>query len=111
MSARVPFNARTLSRAVAPVCLGKRCEQAPVYDAARQDCGAQRVGWACSLPSCACAMASVPWDRGTPSLEFISIKSLAATGEDEPGIMQGTADVPHPIAAAPFHRRLRSLTL
>jgi hypothetical protein len=34
------------------------------------------------------------------TIEFISIKSLAAKGEDEPGIMQGTADVPHPIAAA-----------
>jgi len=33
-------------------------------------------------------------------IEFISIKSLAAKGEDEPEIMQGTADVPHPIAAA-----------
>jgi len=32
--------------------------------------------------------------------EFISIKSLAAKGEDEPGIMVGTADVPHQIAAA-----------
>jgi len=27
---------------------------------------------------------------------------LAATGEDEPGILQGTAEVPHPIAAAPL---------
>jgi hypothetical protein len=34
------------------------------------------------------------------SYEFISIKSLAAKGEEEPGIMQGTADVTHPIAAA-----------
>jgi hypothetical protein len=32
--------------------------------------------------------------------EFISIKSWAATGEDEPGIMEGTAEAPHPIAAA-----------
>jgi integrase/recombinase XerD len=29
------------------------------------------------------------------SSEFISIKSWAATGEDEPGIMEGTAAVPH----------------
>jgi hypothetical protein len=29
------------------------------------------------------------------NMEFISITSLAAKGEDEPGMMQGTADVPH----------------
>jgi len=34
------------------------------------------------------------------SSEFISIQSLAAKGEEEAGMMQGTADVPHPIAAA-----------
>src|SRR4029434_5080743 len=28
------------------------------------------------------------------TLEFISIKSWAATGEDEPGMMEGTAEVP-----------------
>ena len=33
------------------------------------------------------------------SFEFISIKSSAAK-EDEPGIMQGTAEVPHQIADA-----------
>jgi len=33
-------------------------------------------------------------------VEFISIKSSAAKKEDEPGIMEGTADVPHQIAAA-----------
>src|SRR5262249_838101 len=32
------------------------------------------------------------------AFEFISITSLAAKGEDAPGSMQGTADVPHPIA-------------
>jgi hypothetical protein len=32
--------------------------------------------------------------------EFISIKSSAAKGEDEPGMMEGTAEVPPPIAAA-----------
>jgi hypothetical protein len=32
--------------------------------------------------------------------EFISIKSWATTGEDEPGIMEGTAAIPHPIADA-----------
>jgi hypothetical protein len=31
------------------------------------------------------------------SNEFISIKSWAATGEDEPGMMEGTAEVPHQI--------------
>src|SRR5215510_632075 len=50
----------------------------------------------------------VPWggatidlktsERGHHTLEFISIKSAAAQGEDEPGIMEGTADVP--LAAA-----------
>jgi len=34
------------------------------------------------------------------SSEFLSIHSLAAKGEDEPGMRPGTADVPHPIAAA-----------
>jgi hypothetical protein len=34
------------------------------------------------------------------SYEFISIQSSAAKGEDEPGIMPGTAEVPHPIADA-----------
>jgi hypothetical protein len=34
------------------------------------------------------------------TIEFISIKSSAAKGEDEPGIMQGTADVPSQIADA-----------
>jgi hypothetical protein len=29
------------------------------------------------------------------NMEFISMTSLAAKGEDEPGMMQGTADVPH----------------
>jgi len=38
--------------------------------------------------------------HGDRAIEFISIKSLAAKGEDEPGIMVGTADVPHQIAAA-----------
>ena len=32
--------------------------------------------------------------------EFISIKLSAAKGEDEPGMMKGTADVPHQIADA-----------
>jgi hypothetical protein len=36
----------------------------------------------------------------TSTFEFISIQSLAAKGEDEPGMMEGTADVPHPRAAA-----------
>jgi hypothetical protein len=30
--------------------------------------------------------------------EFISITSWAAKGEDEPGMMPGTAEVPHPSA-------------
>ena len=34
------------------------------------------------------------------TFEFISIQSSAAKGEDEPGIMPGTAEVPHPIADA-----------
>ena len=34
------------------------------------------------------------------SVEFISIQSSAAQGEDDPGIMEGTAEVPHPTAAA-----------
>ena len=38
-------------------------------------------------------------DDGT-TIEFISIQSWAATGEDEAGIMEGTADVPHQIADA-----------
>ena len=33
-------------------------------------------------------------------VEFISIQSSAAQGEDDPGIMEGTAEVPHPTAAA-----------
>jgi hypothetical protein len=33
-------------------------------------------------------------------IEFISIKSSAAKGEDEPGMMEGTADVPHQSADA-----------
>jgi hypothetical protein len=33
-------------------------------------------------------------------VEFISIKSSAAPGADKPGIMEGTAEVPHPIADA-----------
>jgi hypothetical protein len=33
-------------------------------------------------------------------IEFISIKSSAATGEDAPGMMEGTADVPQQIADA-----------
>jgi len=33
-------------------------------------------------------------------MEFISITSSAAKGEDEPGMMEDTADVPHPIADA-----------
>jgi hypothetical protein len=33
-------------------------------------------------------------------IEFISIKSWAVTGEDEPGMREGTTEVPHPIAAA-----------
>jgi hypothetical protein len=32
--------------------------------------------------------------------EFISIKSSAAQGEDEPGMREGTTEVPHPIGAA-----------
>jgi hypothetical protein len=32
--------------------------------------------------------------------EFISIKSWAATGEDAPGMIEGPAEVPHPIADA-----------
>jgi hypothetical protein len=35
-------------------------------------------------------------------IEFISIKSWAVTGEDEPGMMEGTADVPHQIADVHF---------
>jgi hypothetical protein len=46
------------------------------------------------------ALGMGPSHRHLYLFEFISIKSLAAKGEDEPGIMQGTADVPHPIAAA-----------
>ena len=34
------------------------------------------------------------------TIEFISIQSSAAKGEDAPGMMEGTADVPHPSAAA-----------
>jgi hypothetical protein len=34
------------------------------------------------------------------TVEFISIKSSAAKGEDEPGIRQGTVDVPYQIADA-----------
>jgi hypothetical protein len=34
------------------------------------------------------------------TVEFISIKLSAAKGEDEPGIMEGIAEVPHPIATA-----------
>jgi len=41
-------------------------------------------------------MAAGPVAQG----EFISSQSLAAKGEDEPGMRPGTADVPHPIAAA-----------
>src|SRR4030095_3023145 len=38
---------------------------------------------------------------GSRSLtEFISIQSSAAPGVDKPGIMEGTAEVPHPIADA-----------
>ena len=36
--------------------------------------------------------------RKTP--EFISIKSSAAPGADKPGVMEGTAEVPHPVADA-----------
>jgi hypothetical protein len=36
------------------------------------------------------------------TIEFISIKLSAAKGEDEPGMMESTADVPHPIADAPL---------
>src|SRR4029453_11360716 len=32
------------------------------------------------------------------NMEFISITSWAAKGEDEPGMMPGTAEVPHPSA-------------
>ena len=45
------------------------------------------------------------------SVEFISIKSWVATGEDEPGMREDTAEVPHPIAAATCQRRLWSVTL
>jgi hypothetical protein len=34
------------------------------------------------------------------TLEFISIKLSADKGEDEPGIIEGTAESPHPIADA-----------
>jgi hypothetical protein len=34
------------------------------------------------------------------AIEFISMQLSAATGEDEPGMREGTAEVPHPIAAA-----------
>ena len=34
------------------------------------------------------------------TIEFISIKSWAAKGEDEPGMREGTAEVPRQIAAA-----------
>jgi len=34
------------------------------------------------------------------TIEFISIQSSAAKGEDAPGMMEGTAEVPHPSAAA-----------
>jgi hypothetical protein len=43
--------------------------------------------------------------------EFISIKLSAAKEEDEPGMMEGTAEVPHPMRTPTFQRRLRSLTL
>jgi hypothetical protein len=36
----------------------------------------------------------------TNACEFISIKSPAAKGEDEPRLMEGTANVPHQIADA-----------
>jgi hypothetical protein len=45
------------------------------------------------------ALGMGPSHRHLYLFEFISIKSLVAKGEDEPGSMQGTADVPHPIAA------------
>jgi hypothetical protein len=34
----------------------------------------------------------------TSPIEFISIELSASKGEDEPGIIKGTADVSHPIA-------------
>jgi hypothetical protein len=36
----------------------------------------------------------------TSTNEFISIKLSVAKEEDEPGLMEGTADVPHQIATA-----------
>jgi hypothetical protein len=44
--------------------------------------------------------ASVAIEARHHTIEFISIKSSAAKGEDEPGIMQGTTEIPHPIADA-----------
>jgi hypothetical protein len=34
------------------------------------------------------------------TMKLISIPSWAATGDDEPGMREGTAEIPHPIAAA-----------
>jgi hypothetical protein len=42
------------------------------------------------------------------TVEFISIKSLAAMGSSAPEVVQGTTH--HEIADASFHRRMRSLT-
>src|SRR5438132_1550078 len=38
--------------------------------------------------------------RGLPSFELISMQSSAAQGEDAPSMIEGTADIPHSIAAA-----------
>jgi hypothetical protein len=45
-------------------------------------------------------LAAIAAVAAASSLEFISIKSSAAPGADKPGIMEGTAEVPHPIADA-----------
>jgi hypothetical protein len=39
-------------------------------------------------------------NRRSDLIEFISIKSSASKGEDKPGMMAGTAEVPHPIVDA-----------
>src|SRR4029453_13704501 len=44
-----------------------------------------------------CAIAAI---SPCGSVEFISIKSWAAKGEDETGMREGTADIPHQIATA-----------
>jgi hypothetical protein len=50
--------------------------------------------------SCRCDQSHVDSASGQAAVEFITIKLSAAKGEDEPGMREGTAEVPHQIAAA-----------